>query len=158
MYVQMHTCSLRSQLTSSDSVNVYVALGSKSTRLLRLSSDDIEKGTLADPVECTFPAPKAKKTKKKATIDDEEDEGEDEDEDGKPSTTKKAKPKPRKKTKKPLDEEKDIVPASESDDDFAVDETDHELDGIESSSDKEGEWEIAVATSSRKGPKSSKTR
>lgn len=132
---------------SSDSVNVYVSLGPKSTRLLRLSQDDIEKGSVAEPVECTFPAPKVKKGKKKAEVDEDDD---DIDDDGgtskkKATTTKKAKAAPKKKAKKSIDEEKDIPSDSGSEDEDLLgldSESNHEFDGIESSSDAEGGWKI----------------
>jgi hypothetical protein len=133
-----------------DSVNVYIALGPKATRLLRLSQDDIEKGTLSEPIECTFPAPKAKKSKRKG---DPEPTGGEEDGKGKASMSKKGRAKPVKKVKKPVDEEKDIAPASGSDeeDDFIDDdESDHDLDGIESSSDREGAWEVAAPEGRKK--------
>jgi len=129
-----------------DSVNVYVILGPKAARLLRMSQADIEMGSVSEPVECTFPAPKVKKGKKKAEIDDEDED--DDDNSGKPkkaTTSKKAKAAPKKRVKKPLDEEKDIPSdsGSENEDLLGLDsESNHEFDGIESSSDVEGGWKI----------------
>jgi hypothetical protein len=81
-----------------------------------LSQEEIGKGIISDPVECTFPAPKSKKTKKKSNI--KADVGEDDDEDASDgeSKAKKAKAKPRKKARKVLDEEKDLASGSEEDD------------------------------------------
>jgi hypothetical protein len=130
-----------------DSVNVYVILGPKAARLLRMSQADIEMGSVAEPVECTFPAPKSKKGKKKAEIDEENDD--DDDNSDKPkkkaTTSKKAKAAPKKKIKKLIDEEKDIPSDSGSEDEDLLgldSESHHEFDGIESSSDAEGGWKI----------------
>jgi hypothetical protein len=130
-----------------DGVNVYVALGPKAARLLRLSQADIEMGTFSEPVECTFLAPKVKKGKKKAEA--EEANEDDDDNSGKPkkkgTTSKKAKAAPKKKLKKPMDEEKDIPSDSGSEDEDLLgldSESNHEFDGIESSSDVEGGWKI----------------
>jgi hypothetical protein len=130
-----------------DSVNVYLILGPKAARLLRMSQADIELGSVAEPVECTFTAPKAKKGRKKAEIDEENDD--DEDDSGKPrkkaTAAKKAKAAPKKKAKKPIDEEKDIPSdsGSEDEDPLGLDsESNHEFDGIDSSSDVEGGWKI----------------
>jgi len=111
-----------------------------------MSQADIEMGSVAEPVGCTFPAPKVKKGKKKAEIDDEDED--DDDNSGKPkkaTTSKKAKAAPKKRVKKPLDEEKDIPSdsGSENEDLLGLDsESNHEFDGIESSSDVEGGWKI----------------
>jgi hypothetical protein len=148
------------KLTRSDSVNVYVSLGPKSTRLLRLSQDDIEKSTFADPIECTFPAPKCKKGKKQSKADQEDEE--DDEDDGvkgkkKASTAKKPRAPPKKKTKKPTDEEKDIPSDSGSADEDLLDvddESDHEFDGIESSSEAEGEWKVEATAGAGKDKRS----
>lgn len=130
-----------------DSVNVYVVLGSKAARLLRLSQDDIETGTFSDPVECTFPAPKVKKGKKKPEAKDEEEEEDNEAASGKPkkkgTLSKKANAAPKRKAKKPIDEEKDIPSDSEDENEDLLgldSESNHDFDGIESSSDAEGGW------------------
>jgi hypothetical protein len=130
-----------------DSVNVYVILGPKAARLLRMSQADIEMGSVAEPVECTFPAPKVKKGKKKAEVDDENDD--DDDNSGKPkkkaTTSRKPKAAPKKKAKRPIDEEKDIPSDSDSENEDLLgldSESDHGFDGIESSSDVEVGWKI----------------
>jgi hypothetical protein len=121
-------------------------LGPKATRLLRLSQDDIEKGSTSEPVECTFPAPKAKKGKKKAETEQEDDDHDDGTKAKKKTTTaKKSKATSRKKSKKSIDEEKDIPSDSGSggEDSLGLDsDSQHEFEGIESSSEVEGVWEI----------------
>jgi hypothetical protein len=125
---------------------VYLILGPKAARLLRMSEAEIEMGSFAEPVECTFPAPKAKKGKKKAEIDEENDDGDDNSGNPKKTTTsKKAKAASTKKAKKPIDEEKDIPSDSDSENEDLLgldSESNHEFDGIESSSDVEGGWKI----------------
>jgi len=147
------------KLTYPDSVNVYISLGHKSTRLLRLSQDDIEKGTLAEPIECTFPAPKPKKGKKKAEVDEEDEDGRSGKAKKKTPISKKAKAPSGKKSKKPLDDEKDIPSNSGSENEDLLeidDESDHGFDGIESSSEAEDGWKVEISAQAAKsrGPTS----
>jgi hypothetical protein len=134
-------------LIQEDSVNVYVGLGAKSHRLKRLSQAEVENKVFADKVECTFPAPKQRKSTKKKTSSADQDPSGSEGEDAKPAT-KKSKAKSQPKPKKLIDEEKDL--ASASDDDFDAGDYGQEEEilkdtdyGIQGSSDtEEGTWEI----------------
>jgi hypothetical protein len=145
-------------LNQEDSVNVYVGLGAKSRRLERLSQAEVENGVFADRVECTFPAPKQRKSAKKKTSSADQDPSGSEGEDAKP-TTKKSKAKSKPKPKKLIDEEKDL--ASASDDDFDTGDYGQEEEilkdtdyGIQGSSDtEEGTWEIMKPPKAAKGIK-----
>jgi hypothetical protein len=98
---------------------------------------------MSEPVECTFPAPKSKKTKKKSNVKVDVDAEDDEDASDGESKPKKAKAKPRKNARKNLDEEKDLASGSEMED-VGDEVSGDDFDGIESSSDAEGVWEVTA--------------
>lgn len=104
----------------------------------------------SDTIECTFPAPKSRKSAKtkKKTSSAEQDDSDSGAEGSAP--VKKGKAKPRKKVKTTVDEEKDIASASE--DDFDVADYEDEIQpevlyGYASTSDaEEASWEISRPT------------
>lgn len=139
-------------------MNVYVASGPKAIRLSRLSQEQLEDGSIAPTIECTFPAPKGRKTKKKGVvIVNESVEGEIESSTAKPSkkatknkaTTSKAKPI--------VDEEKDL--ASGSEEEYGYSGIDDDLGEKESSTETflpsselgPAEWEVTRPALKKRG-------
>lgn len=146
-----------------DAVNVYVSSGPKAIRLSRFSREQVEDGSTAPTIECTFPAPKTRKSKKKTTA---EEAGEDDDnQDATPKPTKKKPAKRTAKGSKPIiDEEKDLALGSDEDEDdyFALEneivEAGPSTDGLLPSSEPgPAEWVITKPAGGKR-PTASKSK
>lgn len=94
-----------------------MASGPQAIRLSRYSQSEIEDGSTAPVIECSFPAPKARKTKRKATQNDDDD-----DPDAEPSAPTQ-RPRARAKrqaAKRVFDDEKDFARGSDDELDLAA--------------------------------------